>query len=230
MTREEDKYKLQLTTYLSQFVTENKKQKVCQVLENRTRAVTVVLEDIYKSHNASAVLRTCDCLGIQDVHVIENVNTYKFNPHVLRGCANWLSISRYNENKATNTRNCLNALKKQGYKLYATSLDPSSKSYNSVDCHDKVALIFGSEYLGISDTVIEMADELIHIPMMGFTESFNVSVSAAVVLSDVLPKIKNHLPDWPLNDSEKQQLTFDWYKSIVKNADTHINSYLKSLS
>src|SRR5450631_2457688 len=106
----------QLYEYLAQFITENKRSKIEEIVQWRTRYLTVVLEDIYQPHNASAVLRTCECFGIQDVHIIENRNKYTVNPDVVMGSTKWMNLHKYS-GKTNNTPDALNALKEQGYRI-----------------------------------------------------------------------------------------------------------------
>ena len=156
-----------LFDFLSPYVSDHKKALINEVLNKRTRQLTVVLENIYQPHNASAVVRTCDCFGVQDVHVIEGHNEYKINPLVVQGSAKWISIYKYplQENK----KSAFAQLKKKGYKLVGTSPDPSYPSIKDFSIEDKVALVFGTEETGISAYAIEQMDDFVHIPMYGFT-------------------------------------------------------------
>ena len=171
--------KKELSDYLSNFVSDNKKNKINEIVLNRTRHLTVVLEDIFQSQNASAVLRTCDCFGIQDVHIIENRYLYELNPDVELGSAKWLSINKYNSNE-NNTQVALSKLKKQGYKIIATTPHRNDLLISDLEINDKIALVFGTEKDGLSEIAMQNADAYVKIPMYGFTESFNISVSAAM--------------------------------------------------
>ncbi|MCW3785471.1 TrmH family RNA methyltransferase [Plebeiibacterium sediminum] len=210
--------KEELIKYLVENITENRNALFDKVIEDRTKYITVVLEDIFQPHNASAVLRSCDCFGIQDVHIIENRNKYNVNPDVALGSSKWLSMHRFNEQE-NNTREALRALKDQGYRIVATS--PHT---NDVELYDfdvtkgKAAIVFGTELTGISDIVKEEADEFVRIPMYGFTESFNISVSAALVLQHLAHQIRTSGVDWNLTLEEKQDLKLEWLRSTVKGA------------
>ena len=210
--------KEELIKYLVENITENRNALFDKVIEDRTNYITVVLEDIFQPHNASAVLRSCDCFGIQDVHIIENRNKYNVNPDVALGSSKWLSMQRYNE-QDNNTREALRNLKKQGYRIVATT--PHT---NDVELYDfdvtkgKAAIVFGTELTGISDIVKEEADEFVRIPMYGFTESFNISVSAALVLQHLAHQIRISDVDWNLTYEEKLDLKLEWLRSTVKGA------------
>jgi len=168
--------------YLLAFITANKRNLFQTNIQFRTRYITVILEDIYQSHNASAVMRTCDCFGIQDVHIIENKNEYTLNPDVALGSTKWLSLQKYS-NKDFNTLDCFHQLKSEGYRIIATSPHKNDTLLEDLPLHKgKIALAFGTELEGLSPEAIENADEFVKIPMYGFTESYNISVSAAMIL------------------------------------------------
>ena len=142
--------KIELYEYLCDFITDQRKQRFEDVIKNRTRHITVVLEDIYQSQNTSAVLRTCDCFGIQDINIIENKNKYYINPDVALGSYNWLTIHNYNKKKE-NTLECLQYLKNQGFKIIATSPHKNDCSIENLDITQKTAIVFGTEKEGVSE-------------------------------------------------------------------------------
>lgn len=212
--------------YLAQYVTEHKKLRIEEVLSSRTRYFTIVLENIYKPHNASAVLRTADCFGLQDIHVIEKGNAYKVNPYVTRGAAQWVDIHKYSDKSGSGVTDCFERLRNEGYQIYATSPRDDSESIHDFFPHQKTALVFGNEHEGVSAEVIRKADGLVHIPMYGFTESFNISVTASIFLFDFLSKLKGREPEgFFLKEEEKRGLRYRWYKEIVKNSDIHAKSF-----
>jgi len=185
-------------------------------LTQRTRYLTVALEDIYQSQNASAVLRTCECFGVQDVHIIENYNPYTINPMVLKGSDKWLSIRRYNQTDS-NTAKAVQWLKSEGYCVIATSLCEKSTLLNDFDIErGKCAIFFGNEHRGVSEYVTDQADEYLKIPMYGFTQSLNISVSAGVIISHLIEKIRNSAVGWQLSDPEKDVLRAEWLQCSVK--------------
>lgn len=210
---------------LEPFVTDNKKQLVNEVLARRTRLITVVLEDIYKPHNASAVIRTCECLGVQDLHVIENVEEYHVNPYVVRGASQWLTLRHYKE-KENNTVDCLQSLKSKGYQIVATSVGDDSISLDDFEIEGKSAYVFGNEHSGVSKEVLEHADVKLKVPMFGFTESYNLSVSAAIILNQARLQLEKSLINWHLSELEKRELKLVWYKEIVKNSDIILRNIL----
>ncbi|HEV7231109.1 MAG TPA: RNA methyltransferase [Bacteroidia bacterium] len=205
----------ELYEYLAQFITENKRSKIEEIVQWRTRYLTLVLEDIYQPHNASAVLRTCECFGIQDVHIIENRNKYTVNPDVVMGSTKWMDLHKYN-GSPNNTPAALKALKDQGYRIVATTPHKNDCNITDLDLSKgKVALVLGTEIDGITDTVFEMADEFVKIPMYGFTESFNISVTAAMCLHTLSDKLRNSELNWRLSDEEHLKLKTDWVRNIL---------------
>ena len=210
--------KKKLLEYLSEFITENRKKRIEEVIANRTKYLTIVLEDIFQPHNASAVLRSCDCFGIQDVHIIENKNKYTVNPDVALGSSKWLSINKYN-GKESNTVQCLQSLKEKGYKIVATLPDPHFPSLEELKLDKKIALVFGTELEGLSEEAVNNADECVRIKMYGFTESFNISVSAALCLHYLSSKLRASDIDWKLSDEEKVITELEWVKNVVKSSD-----------
>ncbi len=208
-----------LIDYLSELVTEDRREVLQQVLDQRTRHLTVVLEDIFQPQNASAVLRTCDCFGVQDVHIIENANEYQINPDVVLGASKWLTISNYNT-ADHNTAAALNYLKENGYRIVATSPHAPDDSFEAFDItKQKTALVFGTELTGISDVVKQNADEFLKIPMYGFTESFNISVSAALLLQQLMMQLRKSEVYWQLREQEKEKILVEWLLKTIKHSD-----------
>lgn len=211
--------KAEVAEYLKQFMTDQRYGQLVKVLENRTRYITVVLEDIFQPQNASAVLRTCDCFGIQDVHIIENLNEYKVNPDVALGSEKWLSLYKYNS-ASDNTTAALETLRKKGYSLVATIPDKNSCSIEEFDItQGKVALLFGTELNGLSEKAVEMADKSVRIPMSGFTQSFNISVAAGIIVYQMTRLLQSSEVDWHLSQTEKTDILLTWIRNSVRNSD-----------
>ncbi|MEO9484674.1 MAG: RNA methyltransferase [Ekhidna sp.] len=200
---------------LEEFVSENKQAHIERVLQLRTRHLTLVFEDIDKPHNVSAVLRTAECMGIQDLHFIKNKNSYEVNPIITQGAAKWVNMHHHDQAE-DNVAECFDSLRKDGYQIYATSLEETSRSIYDIDPNQKTAIVFGTESDGITPEVGGKADGFVHIPMNGFTESFNLSVSAAICIT----VLKSRLGQWPeLSKKEKLDLRAQWYRKIVREAD-----------
>ncbi len=216
--------KQDLVNYLSTFLTENKWTLMNEVLEKRTNALTIVLENIFQSQNASAAIRSCDGFGIQEVHIIENSNSYKLNPNVTMGSAKWLDIKQYNE-YSENTTIALTELKRNGYEIVATTPDPLAPSIFDFEVKGKVALLFGTELTGLSEEAFALADQKVRIPMMGFTESFNISVCTALCLSIMREKIEKSGIEYLMDEEEKLDIKLEWIKRTLKRYDQLLIAY-----
>ncbi len=216
-----------LLAYFEGYLTDKRKVLFKKVLEDRTRHFAVVLEDIYQPHNASAVVRTADIFGIQDVHAIENKYTNKVSRHVAKGSQKWITSKRY-KSDGDNTKTCLNNLRENGYQIIATTPHNDSCMLQDFDIAKKSAFVFGVEAEGVSDYVKEQADGFLKIPMVGFTESLNISVAAAIILQDVTTKLRNSDVNWQLTKEEKEILYFDWVKKTIKNVDKIEEHYYKN--
>ena len=213
-----------LIEYLTQFITKERLHLFNQIINHRTRYFTVVLEDIYQPHNASAVMRSCDGFGIQDVHIIENNNTYNDNPEVSLGSSKWLSLYKYHNNE-NNTISAINHLKEKGYRIVATAPVIEGVPLEEFNIlNGKAAFLFGTELTGLSQQAFEHSDEKLAIPMYGFSESFNISVSVALVLHYVSHSLRNADINWHLTEGEKKEIMLQWLKSSIKSAD-HIEKY-----
>lgn len=225
----DDTTSMALMEYLSGFMTENRLAKFNEILENRTRYLTVVLEDIYQPHNASAVLRSCDCFGVQDVHIIENRNEYEVNPEVALGSSKWLDLIKYN-GKANNTPEAIKALKEKGYRIVATTPHKDDVNLEELDLEKgPIALMFGTELHGLTESALDLADEYMKIPMYGFTESFNISVSAALCLFHLSEKLRKSNIEWPLTPKEKTEIKLNWIRQTIKKSDLIEKDFLEKI-
>ncbi|MBI2967618.1 MAG: RNA methyltransferase [Bacteroidetes bacterium] len=199
-------------TILSQFVTDRRMNRMIEVLNFRTRYITVVLEDIFQSHNAAAVLRTCDCFGIQDVHIIENRYAFSHHPDIELGASQWLRLHRYNSG-TDNTGECIKRLKESGYRIVATVPGPDTPPIGELDItKGKIALLFGTEKEGLSKNAINTADEQLKIPMYGFTQSLNLSVTAALCIYDIVKNLRASEINYLLTEKEKKEILSEWLK------------------
>jgi tRNA (guanosine-2'-O-)-methyltransferase len=213
-----------LVNYLAQYITPHKRAAIERVLSQRTRFFTVVLEDIFKPHNASAVLRTCDCFGIQDIHLIEKTDTYKINPFVTRGASQWVDLHKHYTASGSAVDQCFDTLHEKGYKIYGTSPVADSLSIHDLPLlpDQKIALVFGNEHEGISEELKSKVDGLVHIPMRGFTESFNISVSASIFLFELIKRASDFdSANFHISEEERSELRLRWYKDIVPHSDIH---------
>lgn len=210
----------ELHKYLRTYLTEQRNQRFQEVLSERTRHFTVVTEDVYQLHNTSAVMRTCDVFGIQDLHVVEEKISKRIDKEIAMGAQKWVNFNRYNS-----IRDCIENLKNSGYQIIATTPHDNSTMLQEFDVSKKSAFFFGKESDGLSDTVMDAADGFLKIPMYGFTESLNISVSAAIILQSVVSKMKQSNVDWQLSEEEKFEIEMQWLKKTIKASDEIIERY-----
>lgn len=218
-----------LTQHLANYITDHKKEFVNQVLDKRTRHVAVVLEEIFQSQNASAVIRTCECMGLQDIHIIENEVKYAINRRVLKGSYKWVDMIKYRTQQKTGTQQCFAELKQRGYTILVTDPSPDGKSIYDVAIDKKLAIVMGNELHGTSAYALTHADEKVHIPMYGFTESLNISVSAALCLQAIIPRVRQSDIAWQLTEAEKDLIRLQWYRKMVKRCEIIEREFLKTL-
>lgn len=203
-----------LTSWLAGFLTDHRKELLQRLILERTRHLTVVVEDICHAHNASACLRTCDCFGIQDFHVIENRNRFDVAVDIARGATKWLTLNRHDhsESQPDSTSSCLHQLKEDGYQIVVTSPHDADCDLETCDVSKPTALLFGNEKDGASTAATQLADHVMRIPMYGFTESFNISVATAVCLHHLVWRMRQQNVDWRLSPAEREVLMHEWVR------------------
>lgn len=218
----------QLIAHFSEFVTKQRLGLFKKNLTARTNRLVIILEDIFHSQNASAVLRTADCFGIQNIHIIENRNEYLTHPSISLGSSKWLTQTFYNEQE-NNTKSCLQKLKNDGFHILATT-PHARKSIHDVNTEgNKIALLFGSEQEGLSATALDLADEKVTIPMFGFTESYNISVAAALSIQSLIGKIRVTDEDWKLSEKEQNIVLLNWLRNSIKESAGIEKRFLQQL-
>jgi len=184
-----------------------------EVLALRTRYLALVVEDLYQPHNAAAVMRAAECFGVQDLHVISSSNRFRSREETEAGAARWLTRHHYDGDGATRT--CLQALKQRGYRIWATTLRPGAVPLEQLPLTEKVALCFGTEERGLSDEAHALADGFVYLPMYGFTQSFNISVSVALALFQLTERLRTGPCDWQLSGAEQEELRRHWREVLA---------------
>jgi len=217
--------KRELIEYLRAFATEERYRRIAEIAALRTRHFCVVVENLYQSHNISAILRTVECLGVQEVHIIENNFQYEISQQVALGANKWLSVYQHNQLE-NNTLQCLEMVKKQGYKIIATLPSENDCLLDELPIEEKTAFVFGTELDGLTQDAIAMADGFVKIPMYGFTESYNVSVSVALTMMNVCGRLRKSEINWRLSEEEQTDLELQWLKKSIKDIDRIIERYL----
>ncbi len=214
-----------LLNYLEDFISPQRKSRFEAVLQNRTKHITVALEDVYQMHNTSAVIRSCDVFGIQEAHLIESRYGKRLDKNIAMGSEQWVTIHRH-----SNIKNCTDILRNKGYKIIATTPHNDSCLLNDFQCNEKVALFFGRERTGLSAEVLDNADGFLKIPMAGFTESLNISVSAAIILQNLTSKLIGSKAPWQLTKEEQLEIQLEWTKKSIHSVEGIIERYLKKLN
>jgi len=218
--------KKEIIEYLRHFSLAERYNRIREIASQRTLHLCIVIENLYQSHNISAILRTAECLGIQNVYIIENNFQYEISPQVSLGAHKWLSVHQYNQQE-NNTIQCLEAVKKQGYKIVATLPHKNDCLLDEISIDEKTAFVFGTELDGLTQEAIAMADGFVKIPMYGFTESYNVSTSAALTMMNVSERLRKSEINWKLSEEELTDLEFQWLKKSIREADRIIERYNK---
>ena len=198
--------------FLENILTDNRKAKFLKVLENRTKHFTVVVEDVFQMHNASAVMRSCEVFGIQELNVIEERYGKSIDKEIAMGAQKWVDI-----NKFDNVSHCVETLKNKGYQIIATTPHEDDCLLDDFDISKPCALFFGTERDGLSEEVLQKADGFLKIPMAGFTESLNISVSAAIIIQNLTNRLRKSDLDWHLSEEEILEKRLAWAKSSIKD-------------
>jgi tRNA (guanosine-2'-O-)-methyltransferase len=218
-----------LVQYLKVFVVKKRRTLFEEKIQQRTKHITVVLEDIFQGRNISASIRSADCFGIQDVHIIENNNIFNDDSEVSMGAEKWITITRHNKRKHNSTE-AIQKLKTEGYQIIAATPHNTDCDLFNVDISkQKVALIFGAEVKGCSKQTLALADKKMKIPMYGFTESFNLSVSVSLCLQHLTFKLRKTASDWRMTEDEQNKTMLQWLRNSIKASakieDEYLNQY-----
>lgn len=212
--------KRQLVEHLSQFITPSRRDKIDAVLQQRTRHVVPILEDITQPHNVSAAIRSIECFGVQDVHVVEQQSRYSINPGVSKGSSNWVTLNRYRHEGRNNAEECFTYLRSKGYRIAVTSLHGKARPLSELSIDQKTAIVFGTEERGASLYAQEHADISVVVPMYGFTESFNVSVSIALCFYNLITRLRASKVQWQLSEDEKLDIKLEWLRLLVRGSES----------
>ncbi|MCJ7757199.1 MAG: RNA methyltransferase [Gillisia sp.] len=210
----------ELIAFLEDLLTPARKALFDKVVRQRTNHFTVVTEDVYQLHNTSAVMRSCDVFGIQNIHVIEERNLKKIEREIAMGAQKWVTLNRYESSEE-----CIQNLREKGYQIVASSPHYDARMLADFDISKPSAIFFGTEKNGLSEEIIDQADEFIKIPMAGFTESLNISVSAAIILQDITQKLRSSNLNWELTENEKNAIKFEWLSKSFKNFDQLVKKF-----
>lgn len=209
-----EKFNQDLLTYLEGFITENRKEGFLRVLKNRTKHFTVAMEDVFQLHNTSAVMRSCEVFGIQELNVVEQKFGKSIDKEIAMGAEKWVDINRF-----SSIQDCITNLRGKGYQIIATTPHNDSCLLHEFDITKPSALFFGTERDGLSEEVMQQADGFLKIPMVGYTESLNISVSAAIIIQDVTNRLRQSEINWQLSEEEVLDKRLDWTRKSIKDIE-----------
>ena len=204
---------LEYLNYLEGFLTESRKQKFLKILAHRTYHFTIAMEDVFQLHNSSAVMRSCEVFGIQELNVIEQKFGKRIDTEIAMGAQKWVDVNRFNS-----VQSCIDTMKNKGYQIIATTPHNDSCLLHEFDISKRSALFFGTEKEGLSQEILDQADGFLKIPMVGFTESLNISVSAALIIQDITNRLRQSEINWQLSEEEILKKRLDWARNSIKDS------------
>ncbi|MBK0370054.1 TrmH family RNA methyltransferase [Flavobacterium agrisoli] len=198
--------------FLENILTENRKERFLEVLQNRTKHFTVAVEDVFQLHNTSAVMRSCEVFGVQELNVIEQRFGKRIDKQIAMGAQKWVDIIRHDT-----VSGCIATLREKGYQIIATTPHEKDCTVEKFDISKPSALFFGTEKEGLSEEVMQQADGFLKIPMVGFTESLNISVSAAIIIQDLTNRLRRSDINWQLTADEILEKRLDWAHNSIRD-------------
>ena len=201
-----------LLKYLEGFLTENRKERFEKVLANRTNHFTIVVEDVFQMHNTSAVMRSCEVFGIQQLNIIEQRFGKSIDKEIAMGAQKWVDINTFETVDSS-----IKTIRAKGFQIIATTPHNNSCMLSNFDISKPSAIYFGTEKEGLSQEIIDQADGYIKIPMVGFTESLNISVSAAIIIQDITTRLRQSNIPWQLSEKEILEKRLHWAKNTIKD-------------
>ena len=210
----------QLLAYLEQFVSMKRQKRFLEIASERINYITVAVEDVYQMHNTSAVIRSCESFGVQHAHLIEGKYGKRLDEEIAMGAQKWVGVQRYKD-----AMQAISVLREKGYKIVATTPHADSSLLQDFKLDHKIALFFGTEIKGLSQEVLAHADAFLKIPTVGFTESLNISVSAAIIIHHLTTQLRASDIEWQLTDEELLEIRLDWTKKSIKSIDAIFKRY-----
>jgi len=203
---------LKYLEYLEGFLTDNRKARFLDVLQNRTNHFTVAIEDVFQMHNTSAVMRSCEVFGVQQLNVVEEKFAKRIDKEIAMGSQKWVDINQFDS-----MADCIASVRQKGYRVIATTPHEDDCLLDDFDISQPAALFFGTERDGLSAELLAQADGFLKIPMAGFTESLNISVSAAIILQNLTTRLRKSDIDWHLSEAEILEKRLVWAKNSIKD-------------
>ena len=207
--------------YLKQFLTEERLQKIEHFSKESSDFVLPVMEDVYQFRNAAAIVRSVEACGFHHVVALEEENVFNPNLKVTKGAETWVQVE-----KMPNNLDSLKEIKSRGYKILAVSPEKNATMLPDYEVKEPIALVFGTELEGVSDEVLDFADETLAIPMFGFTKSFNVSVAAAICMYELKQKLMKSGIDYQLSDEKLLEMKIRWTVNSIRSGEELLERFL----
>ena len=209
--------------YLKQFLTDERLSKIEHFSLESSDFVLPVMEDVYQFRNAAAIVRSVEACGFHHVVALEEENVFNPNLKVTKGAETWVQVE-----KMPNNLDSLKEIKSRGYRILAVSPEKNAIMLPDYEVKEPIALVFGTELEGVSDEILDFADETLAIPMFGFTKSFNVSVAAAICMYELKQKLMKSGIEYQLSDQKLLELKIRWAKNSIKSSEQILERFLGS--
>ena len=209
--------------YLQQFLTDERLSKIEHFSKESSDFVLPVMEDVYQFRNAAAIVRSVEACGFHHVVALEEENVFNPNLKVTKGAETWVQVE-----KMPNNLDSLKEIKSRGYRILAVSPEKNATMLPDYEVKEPIALVFGTESEGVSDEILDFADETLAIPMFGFTKSFNVSVAAAICMYELKQKLMKSGIEYQLSDQKLLELKIRWAKNSIKSSEQILERFLGS--
>ncbi|MEG0927809.1 MULTISPECIES: TrmH family RNA methyltransferase [Chryseobacterium] len=207
--------------YLKQFLTEERLAKIKHFSQESSDFVLPVMDDVYQFRNAAAIIRSVEACAFHKVVAMEEENVFNPNLTVTKGAETWVEVEKMPKNIAS-----LQNIKDRGYKILAVSLEKNAVMLPEYEITEPIALVFGTEQAGVSEEVIDFADETLAIPMFGFTRSYNVSVAAGICMYELKQKLLKSNIDYKLNEQKLLEMQIRWAVNSISSGKEIYAKYL----
>ena len=211
--------------YLQQFLTEERLRKIEHFAPESSDFVLPVLEDVYQFRNAAAIVRSVEACGFHKVVALQEENNFEPNLKVTKGADTWVEVEKLPRNMES-----FQKIKDKGYKIVVVSLENNAKMLPDYEITEPIALVFGTEMEGVSQEILDFADETLAIPMYGFTRSFNVSVAASLCMYELKQKLMKSNIDYKLNDEKLLKMKIRWAVNSIKSGEQILAKYVRENS
>ncbi len=208
--------------YIKQFLTEERLNKIEHFSVESSDFVLPVMEDVYQYRNAAAIVRSVEACGFHQVVALEEENVFNPNLKVTKGADTWVKVEKLPRNLAS-----LQEIKSRGYKILAVSPEKNATMLPDYEVKEPIALVFGTELEGVSQEILDFADETLAIPMYGFTKSFNVSVAAAICMYELKQKLIKSNIDYKLSEEKLLQIKIRWALNSIKSGEMILEKFLE---